>query len=170
MLGNWVDFALRSAKKRLALVCSPVRCVPGAGCDQRLVASPCISFDHPRFPSSTGYGHMDSREQQPDKAFCRPDGGKLPTVFSHLLNAEDRIWGQMDSVPVRGEAPTTSWLEGEVISDQHKIVVDPEAPPGEYIMEIGMYDANTGQRLPVFSDDQALQQDRLLLGVVQVVP
>jgi hypothetical protein len=44
------------------------------------------------------------------------------------------------------------------------------APPGEYVIGIGMYDASTGQRLPIFSDDQISEEDRLLLGVVQVVP
>ena len=92
------------------------------------------------------------------------------TVFTHLLDTEDRMWGQMDSIPGRGEAPTTSWLEGEVITDRHEIVVDPEAPPGEYVIEIGMYDASTGQRLPIYSGGQRVEGDRLLLTTVQVVP
>lgn len=92
------------------------------------------------------------------------------TVFTHLLDTEDRMWGQMDSIPGRGEAPTTSWLEGEVITDQHEIVVDPEAPPGEYVVEVGMYDASTGQRLPIYSGGQRVEGDRLLLTTVQVLP
>lgn len=92
------------------------------------------------------------------------------TVFTHLLDAQNRIWGQMDSVPGGGTLPTTSWVEGEVITDEYEIVVDAEAPPGEYVIGIGMYDASTGQRLPIFSDDQVSEEDRLLLGVVQVVP
>ncbi len=92
------------------------------------------------------------------------------TVFTHVLDAEDRIWGQRDSIPSRGEAPTTSWIEGEVIVDEYEIMVEPGAPPGEYVIEIGMYDAATGQRLPVVSDNQILEQDRVLLGVVQVAP
>ncbi len=92
------------------------------------------------------------------------------TVFTHLLDAENQIWGQSDSIPVKGAAPTTSWIEGEIIADEYEIVVAAEAPPGEYAIEIGMYDASTGQRLPIFSDDQALKEDRVLLAVVRVVP
>ena len=92
------------------------------------------------------------------------------TVFTHLLDAENRIWGQRDSVPGAGTLPTTSWVKGEIITDQYEIVVDPEAPPGEYVIEIGMYDADTGQRLRVLSGDQGLEADRLVLGVVQVAP
>jgi hypothetical protein len=92
------------------------------------------------------------------------------TVFTHLLDAEERIQGQMDSIPGRGEAPTTSWIEGEVITDEYEIVVDPEAPTGEYVVEVGMYDASTGQRLPIYSGGQRVEGDSLLLTTVQVVP
>jgi len=92
------------------------------------------------------------------------------TVFTHLLDAEEGLWGQMDNIPGTGAMPTTSWLGGEVITDQYEIVVNSEAPPGEYTVEIGMYDAETGQRLPVFGDDQALEGDRLPLGVLQITP
>jgi hypothetical protein len=92
------------------------------------------------------------------------------TVFTHILDAEERIWGQKDSIPGGGEAPTTSWVAGEILTDQYEIMVDPEASPGEYVIEIGMYDASTGQRLPLLGDDQALEEDRLLLAAVQVVP
>lgn len=92
------------------------------------------------------------------------------TVFTHLVDRENRIWGQMDGIPGGGEAPTTSWVEGEVITDQYELVVDPEAPPGQYVIEIGMYDATTGERLPVFSNGQELEDNRLLLGMVDVVP
>ena len=91
------------------------------------------------------------------------------TVFTHLLAPDNRIWGQTDSVPARGEAPTTSWVKGEIITDEYEIVVDPEAPAGEYRIEIGMYDAGTGEHAPVVSDAQALQQDRVLLGAIQVL-
>ncbi len=92
------------------------------------------------------------------------------TVFTHLLDANERIWGQMDSIPGTGQAPTPSWIQGEVITDAYEILVDGEAPAGEYVIEIGMYDASTGERLPIYMDGQRLEGDRLLLGVVRVVP
>jgi hypothetical protein len=92
------------------------------------------------------------------------------TVFTHLLDADERVWGQADSIPLNGEAPTTSWLRGEVLTDRYEIVVDPEAPPGAYVIEIGMYDAATGERLPVFVNDQRLEGDRLLLEEIRIAP
>ena len=91
------------------------------------------------------------------------------TVFTHLLDSEEHVWGQMDSIPLRGEAPTTSWVAGEVVTDPYEIIVDPDAPGGDYVIEIGMYDAGTGRRLLVFTDDGQVEADRLLLGEVQIV-
>jgi hypothetical protein len=71
------------------------------------------------------------------------------TVFTHLLDGDARIWGQQDSVPGGGSLPTTSWLPSEVLIDEYAIELAGDAPPGEYILEIGMYEADTGRRLPV---------------------
>ena len=102
------------------------------------------------------------------KALSEPD--RSFTVFTHLLDAEERIWGQKDGVPGDGALPTISWVEGEIIADEYDIVVDPEAPPGEYVVEVGMYDASTGQRLPIYSGGQRVGGDRLLLTTIQVLP
>lgn len=91
------------------------------------------------------------------------------TVFTHLLDQENAIRGQLDSTPVQGEAPTTSWLQGEVVRDQYEIAVDPHAPEGEYTIEVGMYDANTMSRLPVRDARGEGQGDRVLLEKVQVL-
>gem|GEM_PF-2928349 len=102
------------------------------------------------------------------KALSEPD--RSFTVFTHLLDSEERIWGQKDGVPGDGALPTISWVEREIIADEYEIVVDPAAPPGEYMIEIGMYDASTGQRLPIYSGGQRVEGDRLLLTTLQVVP
>jgi len=86
------------------------------------------------------------------------------TVFTHLLGADNYIVGQQDNMPQAWTAPTTSWLEGEVIIDEYSINVKPDTALGEYQLEIGMYDAATGQRLPVYNDEQQrLTGDRILL-------
>jgi len=91
-------------------------------------------------------------------------------VFTHLLDADEHIWGQQDNVPGQGRYPTTGWLEGEVIVDEYEIAVQPDAPPGEYILEIGMYDALTLQRLPVFDQSgERLPEDRILLEEVRLM-
>ncbi len=105
------------------------------------------------------------------------------TVFVHLLDRENRIWGQRDSVPGNGTLPTTGWVKREVIADEYEFTVRPDAPPGEYLIEVGLYDAQTGQRLPVLSKacpeprrrvegpvlGGVAQEDRVLLNEIVVV-
>ena len=91
------------------------------------------------------------------------------TVFTHLLDAENQIRGQMDSIPGRGEAPTTSWMEGEIITDEFEIAVDPKVPAGPFVIEIGMYDARSGQRLSAYDLQGEPQGDRILLQATPVL-
>jgi hypothetical protein len=88
---------------------------------------------------------------------------KSYTVFTHLLDSDSRIWGQKDSVPGDGTLPTTSWVAGEIITDRYEIAVHPDAQPGRYVLEIGFYDADTGQRLPVVNQEGQRLDDRVLL-------
>ncbi|MFQ6058619.1 MAG: hypothetical protein ACE5MB_07080, partial [Anaerolineae bacterium] len=87
------------------------------------------------------------------------------TVFTHLLDAQQRIWGQVDNVPVQGTYPTIGWLPGEVVADEYAIPVAPDAPPGVYAIEVGMYDAATGARLPVTINGLRVPDDRVLLDI-----
>ena len=89
------------------------------------------------------------------------------TVFVHLIDGGNRIWGQRDSVPGNGTLPTTGWVEGEVIADEYEFTIKPDAPPGEYLIEVGMYDPQTGHRLPVLGGPRP--EDRILLNEVIVV-
>jgi len=83
--------------------------------------------------------------------------------FTHLLDGENRIWGQQDNIPCNGTRPTTSWVEGEVVVDEYDIVVQPGAPPGEYVIAIGMYEAAIGRRLTVVDEKGQVVDNRILL-------
>jgi len=89
-------------------------------------------------------------------------------VFVHLTDREGRKLGQKDSVPVKGSYPTKRWSEGETVFDEYEILVDPDAPSGEYVLEVGMYNAATGERLPVLTEGGQVLGDRILLERVRV--
>ena len=91
-------------------------------------------------------------------------------VFTHLLDDENRTWAQKDSVPVGGTRPTTGWVKGEVIVDEYELTVDADAPGGDYILEIGMYEEGTGLRLSVLNEEGQAEGDRILLGKVRIEP
>ena len=91
------------------------------------------------------------------------------TVFTHLLTPDGQLAAGQDTPPLNGEAPTTSWLPDEYLIDRYELTIPPDAVPGTYSAEIGMYDPVTGQRLPVTLNSAPQPGDRLLLNtMVQV--
>ena len=71
------------------------------------------------------------------------------TVFAQVLNAAGRLVAQHDAPPQGGKAPTTAWVQDEVVADAHPIPIPTDLPEGEYVVIAGIYDAVTGKRLPV---------------------
>ncbi len=71
-------------------------------------------------------------------------------AFVHVLDEEGRIVAQSDAVPAGGEAPTETWLQNEVVIDQHLLQV---ARDGRCRLFVGMYDPVSGQRLPATDGD-----------------
>ncbi len=86
------------------------------------------------------------------------------TVFVHLLGKDGRLIAQDDSIPARGERPTTGWLPGEVVEDEHFIAVPSGLSPGLYALEIGLYDS-TAPGMPRL---QVEGKDSLTLEVVEI--
>jgi hypothetical protein len=89
------------------------------------------------------------------------------TVFTHLLDSEGRLRAQKDNPPVNGLLPTSDWEAGEIIQDRYIIPLESGVPPGEYQLEIGMYQLGTGQRLEVH-EEPGKKGDRILLSTVEV--
>lgn len=86
-------------------------------------------------------------------------------VFTHLLTPDGRLADGHDSSPLDGAAPTTGWLEGEVLTDHYHLTVPPDGEPGAYGVEVGMYDPQTGERLPLLRAGERQPGDRLLLDL-----
>jgi 4-amino-4-deoxy-L-arabinose transferase-like glycosyltransferase len=75
------------------------------------------------------------------------------TLFAHIEGPDNpviggRLWGQSDSEPCRRSYPTSAWTLGEIIRDQLTIVLDDDAPPGEYQLRVGFYLLENMVRLP----------------------
>jgi hypothetical protein len=70
------------------------------------------------------------------------------TVFVHLRNAAGEIVAQKDAPPANGAYPTALWEVGEIIRDEVSLPLGP-LEPGPYELVVGLYDFDTGRRLPV---------------------
>ncbi len=60
-------------------------------------------------------------------------------VFLHLLGPGGQIIAQRDSEPGGGLALTTMWTPGEMVVDNHGILVPLGTPPGTYQLVLGLY-------------------------------
>jgi len=99
-------------------------------------------------------------------------GGALDTsytVFVHLLDATGQRISGWDNPPLGGDYPTSAWDAGEVITDEYVIPVPAHTLPGEYIIAVGMYNAKTGERLPVtLADGQQVPERWIILQTVRI--
>lgn len=94
-------------------------------------------------------------------------------VFVHLIGAmnpttQSPVWTQRDDEPVGGSRPTTDWQIGEIIDDRYGLQIPENIPPGDYMIEVGMYDPETLVRLPLLDDQgQRVAEDRIVLETVR---
>jgi 4-amino-4-deoxy-L-arabinose transferase-like glycosyltransferase len=94
---------------------------------------------------------------------------KMPadyTVFTHVLQPPEIIWAQQDK---QLQPPSSSWPAGQVVSDTYELKIKPDAPPGVYAVEVGVYDPRRDfERLRVITEDGRIVENYVLLGKVRV--
>ena len=80
---------------------------------------------------------------------------EMPTsyrVFIHLVDANGQILAQTDGEPANWSRPTTGWVPGEYILDDHTLTLPPDLPAGASL-RVGLYNPVTNQRLQTDSGD-----------------
>jgi hypothetical protein len=68
-------------------------------------------------------------------------------VFVHIIDESGNLVAQSDGEPASWTRPTTGWLPGEYIVDDHEIVLPTDIEPGSYIIYTGLYNNLDQQRL-----------------------
>ena len=89
------------------------------------------------------------------------------TIFAHILDDGLTMHGGLDV----GATPiTTAWQPGAVVESVHNFRLIPDAPPGLYRFEIGLYPWPDFARLRLLDAAGAEGADRFLLGPLRVQP
>ncbi|NLF00490.1 MAG: glycosyltransferase family 39 protein [Anaerolineales bacterium] len=101
------------------------------------------------------YWRADERVSEPYK------------VFVHVMNAQDQLIAQDDSVPALWTYATDVWQPGETVVDFHAVMLPANLPPGVYAVHVGMYSETTGQRLSAQLEGGAVQ-DKVTVTYVTV--
>jgi len=87
------------------------------------------------------------------------------TIFAHILDDNLQMHGGTDVGPV---PVTTEWQPDVAVESVHHFRLNPDAPPGLYQFEIGLYTRSGVRRLRLLDATGAEGADRLLLGPVRV--
>ena len=94
------------------------------------------------------------------------------TVFIHLLDEAGRYVMGHDYTPLGGASPTylwfPKWLPGQTFIDPYRLMLPADLPPGNYLLEVGLYGMTSLRRLPVVDSAGNLAGDRVILGPVRV--
>ena len=87
-----------------------------------------------------------------------------------LIGPDGVVWAQPpDERPSGPQLPAGQWAENQPKRQTLKLPVPPGTPPGQYAVELVVYDPATGKPWPAQAGDLALTPNGLRLGEVTVV-
>jgi hypothetical protein len=90
--------------------------------------------------------------------------GRVYVAFVHVVGPEGGNVAQSDHWP--GGLPSNTWAAGQVIADQVRLELPPHLAPGRYELAVGVYDPESGARLPVVGGEEtAVSDNRFFLPV-----
>jgi hypothetical protein len=88
-------------------------------------------------------------------------------VQARLVDSALNIYAQQDNAHP-GSYPTSWWEEGKYMKDTHRITVPESISPGQYLLQVGLYDPSTLQPLPVLSPAEGEAKETLTLQTLSI--
>jgi hypothetical protein len=67
-------------------------------------------------------------------------------IFVHLVDERGQLLAQSDGVPAGWLRPTTGWIPGEYVADNHLLTLPAPLPAGPLTLRVGVYDPVSGRR------------------------
>lgn len=101
---------------------------------------------------------------------CAAKIAKDYTVFLHLLDSNGRLRAQTDAQPLVGAYPTTLWDVDETIRDHYVLAFPRDLEPGDYQIEVGLYEYPSLARLSVTDKNKSALGNHLVLDQIVQVP
>ncbi len=93
------------------------------------------------------------------------------SVSARVRQADGTRWAVQDSWPQQGAAPTSSWRLGQLITDTYRLQLDAATPPGQYELEVVVYDPGSLKPLQLVSaDGRRLDDNAIRLSGVLIRP
>jgi hypothetical protein len=89
-------------------------------------------------------------------------------IFTHLGDAQ--VWAQADDQPGCGQFPTYNWRTGDIIMDRHVIFLPGDIPPGEFPIQVGLYEIRSGLRMDLLDEMGNPAGNAFTLPSVAILP
>jgi hypothetical protein len=87
--------------------------------------------------------------------------------FVHVARPPHILWGQEDHLNPAG-LPTERWSLAKYVWDEYEVQVLSGTPPGEYMLNVGLYSMVGGYRLERYDDGGQVAGDSAIIGSIQV--
>ncbi|MEZ4705748.1 MAG: hypothetical protein R3A44_01000 [Caldilineaceae bacterium] len=91
------------------------------------------------------------------------------TGFLHIVNADGQLVAQDDHRPMGGFLPTRMWFPRQTVLDRYQITLPTDLPKGAYQLYVGLYEAESGTRLPIL-ENGPLGGDALPVQQIEISP
>ena len=90
--------------------------------------------------------------------------------FNNVLDSNGTLFGGYDRRPLEYYS-TLLWAPGEVVVDGYAVPVDPDAPPGEYYLDVGFYltVGESAVNLPLMVDGEMTDVTSVSIGPIEVL-
>jgi hypothetical protein len=75
------------------------------------------------------------------------------TMYVHLIDGESRAWAETNATGFS----SAEWRAGDLVISEYRLAVPRDVPPGQYRVEVGVFDQFTLARLPVTAGGGAAQ-------------
>jgi len=95
----------------------------------------------------------------------------LYSVFIHLLDVDLKtVVASRETYPGLGSYPTSFWIPEYIFCDDYRLAIPETVPaPAVYFLEAGLFDTQTGERLPP-QDQRGQPMTLALVGQIKVKP
>ncbi|MDM8521553.1 glycosyltransferase family 39 protein [Anaerolineales bacterium HSG6] len=88
-------------------------------------------------------------------------------MFGQLLDGGNHLVGQRDAAP---KLSTMSWPTSQPLTTTFGIFVEPGTPPGQHWLIIGLYNSQTGERLPILDSSSNTEANFAELDRLTIAP
>lgn len=91
------------------------------------------------------------------------------TAFVHILDPNGSLRAQQDKLLQSSQGATSQWEPGAIATEKYEILLAPDAPPGLYTMNLGVYYWETAERLSALDESgERLSNDTVQVCQIEV--